>query len=77
MKIIWTLRADPIGHDACVFRTETRAIAADALARTKFRRYWSFLSPGITMIRNVILPRVRVEAERRAQAARLVFDGGS
>jgi len=67
VKIIWTLRADPIGNGASVFRTETRAIATDAFARMKFRRYWSFLSPGIIMIRNFMLPRVKLEAERRCR----------
>jgi hypothetical protein len=67
VKIIWTLRADPNGNGASVFRTETRAVATDSYARTKFRRYWSFLSPGIIMIRNFMLPRVKVAAERRCK----------
>jgi len=67
VKIIWTLRADPMGNGASVFRTETRAIATDTFARTRFRRYWSFLSPGIIMIRNFMLPRVKLEAERRCK----------
>jgi hypothetical protein len=44
VKIVWTLRADPVSATESVFRTETRAIAIDDAARTKFRRYWSFLS---------------------------------
>jgi hypothetical protein len=52
-----------------VFRTETRAIATDALARTKFRRYWSFLSPGIIAIRRIMLTPLKADAERRASAA--------
>ena len=67
VKIVWTLRADPIGANDSVFRTETRAIATDALARAKFRRYWSFLSPGIIAIRWAVLSPVRNEAERRAR----------
>jgi hypothetical protein len=46
VKIAWTIRADDINAAASVFRTETRAIATDANARKKFRRYWSFFSPG-------------------------------
>src|SRR6185369_430401 len=38
VKIVWTLRADAIGEDASVFRTETRAVATDASARRTFRR---------------------------------------
>jgi len=65
VKIIWTLRASPAGNNDCIFRTETRAAATDAGARKRFRRYWSFLSPGILAIRRVLLPGVKSEAERR------------
>jgi hypothetical protein len=68
VKIAWTLRADPRADHASVFRTETRAIATDAVARAKFRRYWSLMSPGIILIRRAMLAPVRDEAERRAQA---------
>jgi len=67
VKIVWTLRADPIGSDRSVFRTETRAVATSVSARAKFRRYWSFLSPGIIIIRWMGLGPVKAEAERRAQ----------
>ena len=69
VKIAWTLRADPITPTESVFRTETRAIATDAGARAKFRRYWSFLSPGIIAIRWMMLQPVKAEAERRARVA--------
>ena len=68
VKIVWTLRADPITAAESVFRTETRVIATDAWARRKFRRYWSLLSPGIIIIRAVMLQPVKREAERRARA---------
>jgi hypothetical protein len=41
VKIAWTLRADPTGDHESVFRTETRAVATDASARARFRRYWA------------------------------------
>jgi hypothetical protein len=66
VKIAWTLRADPLDSDASVFRTETRAIATDAVARAKFRNYWALLSPGIILIRCATLGPVRDAAERRA-----------
>jgi hypothetical protein len=69
VKIVWTLRADSIGLNASIFRTETRAVATDAVARAKFRRYWSFLSPGIRLIRWAVLNPLRAEAERRARLA--------
>lgn len=64
VKIVWTLRADPVGVRKSVFRTETRAIATDARARLKFRRYWSLLSPGIVLIRRITLRQVKHAAER-------------
>jgi len=67
VKIMWTLRADAIGASASIFRTETRAIATDPTARAKFRRYWSFLSPGIILIRWASLNPLRADAERRAR----------
>jgi len=68
VKIAWTLRADPNGTNRSVFRTETRALATDAAARSKFRRYWAFLSPGIVLIRRALLKPLRTEAERRARS---------
>ena len=67
VKIAWTLRAESIGTTDSIFRTETRAVATDATARAKFRRYWSFLSPGIILIRWAILGPLKSEAERRAR----------
>jgi hypothetical protein len=66
VKIVWTLRADAISATESVFRTETRVIATDPVARSKFRRYWSFLSPGIIVIRWALLGPLKREAERRA-----------
>lgn len=65
VKIAFTLRADPEGDGSSTFRTETRAVATDAGARKKFRLYWSFLSPGIILIRVAMLPALKAEAERR------------
>lgn len=68
VKIVWTLRADPIDAETSLFRTETRAVATDAVARDRFRRYWAFASPGIGLIRLLSLPPLKREAERRADA---------
>jgi len=67
VKILWTLRADPAAGDSSIFRTETRAVATDAGARRKFRRYWSVLSPGIIAIRLAMLLPLKADAERRAR----------
>lgn len=64
VKIAWTLRADPARDGGSTFRTETRAIATDPQARKKFRWYWSFLSPGIIVIRAAMLRPVAAAAER-------------
>jgi len=41
-------------------------MTTDPAARAKFRRYWSFLSPGIFLIRWISLGPLKAEAERRA-----------
>jgi hypothetical protein len=69
VKIAWTLRADSIGAHDSIFRTETRAVATDGTASRKFRWYWSFLSPGITLIRWASLRPLKKEAEHRARHA--------
>jgi hypothetical protein len=73
VKIAWTLRADPIDATTSVFRTETRALATDASARRAFKRYWSVFSPGIIVIRWMMLRPLKAEAERRARAATPVY----
>jgi hypothetical protein len=75
VKIAWTLRADPHGEGGSIFRTETRAMATDAAARAKFRRYWSLLSPGIRLVRAVSLRQLKAEAERRARTSDLAGRG--
>jgi hypothetical protein len=64
VKIAWILRADPADDGASTFRTETRAVATDPESRKKFRWYWSFLSPGIILMRAAMLPALKAAAER-------------
>jgi hypothetical protein len=68
VKIAWTLRADPNGPSRCVFHTETRAVATDPESRARFRRYWALLSPGILLIRHMMLRQLEREVERRFRA---------
>ena len=70
VKIVWTLRAHPVGEQHSVFMTETRAVATDPAARDRFRWYWAFASPGIAAIRWLSLKPLKQEAERRARAPR-------
>lgn len=69
VKIVWTLRADPAGASESIFRTETRVTTTDRAARAKFRWYWARFSPGIILIRRVMLGLLKAEAERRARPA--------
>jgi hypothetical protein len=63
VKIAWTLEARPRGPSASLAVTETRALATDASARARFRRYWWLVSPGIVLVRLLALRLVRQEAE--------------
>ncbi len=69
VKIAWTLEADPAQSGWTRFATETRAVATDEPSRKKFRRYWRIASPGILLIRKLLMPAIRREAERRSRAA--------
>jgi hypothetical protein len=69
VKIVWTLRADPVCDAASIFRTETRVATTDRAAREKFRRYWALASPGIIVIRWAMLGPLKNEAERRHRRA--------
>jgi len=65
VKIAWTLEAEEIAPNVTRFAQETRAVATDAQARAKFRRYWRWARFGIVGIRLLLLPAVRREAEGR------------
>ena len=69
VKIVWTLRADPVGSSESIFRTETRVATTDVTARKRFRWYWARFSAGIVLIRRVMLRNLKREAERRARLA--------
>jgi hypothetical protein len=69
VKIAWNLRADPIGSGHSIFRTETRVTTTDPTARMRFRWYWARFSPGIVLIRRLMIRLLKTEAERRAKEA--------
>ena len=66
-KIAWTLAAQPIGSGTSVARTETRVSMTDAAARSRFRRYWALVSPGVVLIRRQALRIVKADAEQRSR----------
>jgi hypothetical protein len=68
-KIVWSLEVEPRGEARTRFRTETRVAATDPKARRKFKRYWRLASPGIRVIRWMMLRSLKREAERRYRAA--------
>lgn len=70
VKIAWTLESEPLGPELTHFATETRAVATDAAALGKFRRYWRWSRFGIIAIRLLLLPAIRKEAERRFRCSR-------
>ena len=63
-KIVWTLEVDPVDAQSSVLRTETRVVTTDPESRRRFALYWSFLSPGIILIRHASLRAARRDAER-------------
>ncbi len=63
VKIAWNLRVDPDGEHS-ILRTETRVQPTDGEARARFRRYWSFIFPGVILIRLAILRTVKARAEQ-------------
>ena len=69
VKIAWTMRADALGPAESILRTETRVATTDESARAKFRVYWAFFSPGMNLIRRILLRMVKREAERRGRSA--------
>ena len=69
VKIMWTLRADPIDDARSTFRTDTRVCTTDAAARRRFRNYWSFVAPGVEVIRMAMLRPLKRIAEGRVRAA--------
>ncbi len=71
VKIVWNLRADPATPFGSMFRTETRVATTSASARSKFRWYWARFSPGIILIRRLMLPALKADAERRMHRAEI------
>jgi hypothetical protein len=75
VKIVWNLRAEPMAGNDTMFHTETRVATTDDETRKRFRRYWSFVAPGVELIRLLMLRPLKKEAERRSRAA-LGLSGG-
>jgi len=68
--IAWTLECEATGPEITRFVTETRAEGTDTQAREKFRTYWRRFGIGIELIRRLLLPAIRREAETRWKSAK-------
>lgn len=69
VKIAIALRVHPIDDERCTAYTETRVQTNDSVSRERFRRYWALLSPGMELIRIVLLSQFKHEAEALYQRA--------
>jgi len=67
VKIAWTLRAEPLDVNESVFHTETRVATTDAITRRRFRTYWSFVAPGVEVIRLAMLRPLKRAAEKASR----------
>jgi hypothetical protein len=67
VKIAWTIEAEWLGPSLTRLSTETRAVATDDETRRRFRRYWRTFSPGVVLIRILLLRAIRRRAERAAR----------
>jgi hypothetical protein len=74
VKIVFTLRADPLNPSESMARTETRVATTDPVARARFRRYWALVSPGVILIRRGLLRSVKTEAERRTRELKTEYE---
>ena len=60
--------AEPVDEWRSTFHTETRVATTDAAARERFKTYWSFVQPGVELIRLAMLRPLKRAAEARAKA---------
>jgi hypothetical protein len=68
VKITTAWGAMPLRSGACRFTLRTRVTTTDAIARRRFRRYWSLFSPGSLLIRYVGRSFIKGQAERQARS---------
>jgi hypothetical protein len=71
-KIAMSIRIDEVSSEHSEIRSETRVQTTDPISRARFRRYWAFLSPGMEIIRRVLLQQVKADAESAWEKARPV-----
>ena len=62
-KIVWNIAASP-SNSGSIISTETRVLATSPGARRRFRNYWRVVSPGVKLIRRIMLSKVRGDLRR-------------
>lgn len=67
-KLAVSFRVQPMGDGQSLLRYEARTGTTDESARTRFRRYWRIIRPGVAVVMRRALGRIRDEAERRQEA---------
>jgi hypothetical protein len=55
------------GFGRSILRYEARTATTDEVARARFRRYWRVIRPGVAIVMQRALGRIRAEAERHTQ----------
>lgn len=68
VKIAWTLEAQPIEPSETCSIHETRVVATDVEAKSRFMKYWRWARFGIISILLILMPAVRRESEKRWNA---------
>jgi hypothetical protein len=68
--IAWTLECEPMETEITRLVTETRVEATDTQAREKFQSYWRRFGLGIALIRRLLLPAIKREAEKQWKACK-------
>ena len=64
VKAAWNLRVEAPENGSSRLSTETRTACFGAVARRRFRLYWTFVGPFSGLIRRALLRGVKMRAER-------------
>jgi hypothetical protein len=65
VKVAFNIRVEPYGSGRALITTETRTAATDPISLRRFARYWLFIGPFSALIRRLMLPIAKSDAERR------------
>lgn len=63
VAIAWNIQAVAVDSHSCILRTTTLVQTSNKLARSKFRRYWALVRPGVVLIRLLALSAIKKQSE--------------